>query len=168
MTAALGSPSASFNDLSVDAAGIGYLIRNESATNDKLLKTTNGGSTWSTLATTPTGITFINIHVKSTSEIIINGRHDALTRPAILRSMDGGTTWTTTLLFGVGETGGFYLDSFKFNDDNNGGSFAYKTIISNRYWIYTTDGGNNWNYATDPVLSAIPSTLGFGAGQPNL
>lgn len=62
-----------------------------------LYKTTNGGTTWSLLASTASG-GFVN-NFKNSQKIIVNSFGEVFvgTQTGVLKSTDGGTTWSVTL-----------------------------------------------------------------------
>lgn len=173
LTAGFTTPNPGYNDIAIATNGIGYILKSRATGGDQVLKTTDGGVTWTLIGTlpTPTNLSLSNIALLSNGNVIISGEDKTLTRPIILKSTDGGATWGILTLLGTIEKGSIIFDSLGFINDNVGGAFIYKTAPSvTKQYLYTTDGGNTWNISTDPLLSSIDGSIGytFGFGQASL
>lgn len=115
-------------------------------------KSTNGGTTWTQLAST-TGATFYNcqkIVVNSTGIILVATRADGLQR-----SINGGTTWTKVLGTGLGITGA-------------ASNFCYDVDIAVNGDIYATLDGSVHKSTNAGVTFAGAQTLGITASRVEL
>lgn len=122
-------------------ASVGYGVGN----NGKIVKTTDGGMTWTTQNSTLSNsssngllsVYFVNENVGYACGL----------SSKILKTIDGGNTWTAAT---VGSSG--WLDIF-FYDEMNG-----VVVGNNQDLKYTTDGGITWidsNYQTTNALYEI-------------
>lgn len=106
--------------------GTGWIL----TTSSNLLKTTNGGDTWTLItqseATAVNGICFVDENIGFMSSA--NG--------VIIKSIDGGVTWTT-----VYENSNDWFGQLAFKDTLNG-------VVSGDPDKYTSDGGVTWNDGT--------------------
>jgi photosystem II stability/assembly factor-like uncharacterized protein len=114
--------------------------------NDKLLKTVNGGTTWTSVNTGYNG-SWWSIYFINESIGMVGGYN------GISRTTDGGTTWTyTNLLTASGLDPGtdyFHIYSIHFVDASNGWAVGTNGII-----LKTVDGGATWtkrSYKNDPT-----------------
>ena len=115
-----------------------------------VLRTTNGGTTWTSVGGAAIGADIYNIF----------GWNDQMalctTSPSetlIWRTTDGGTTWNQVFSL----TGGF-MDAIWMWDANNG--FAYGDPVGGNWALYnTTDGGATWNPA--PALAQNGAEAGW-------
>jgi hypothetical protein len=108
-----------------------------------IYKSTNGGATWTQLAST-TGSTFNFVQ-----KIMVgsNGNVYACTRNAgVQRSTDGGVTWTTVLSNGVG--GGSTTRAADIEINSTGNLFASLGIFSTGQIFRSTDFGTTWTNIT--------------------
>jgi hypothetical protein len=117
-------------------------------------KTTNGGTTWSLIASTTTGGANANAF-KYTQQIVVNsfGEVFAGTQSGILKSINGGTSWTTTPTITGRVT------------DMEIASDGVIYVGTNTSVFKSVDRGVNWtNTLTDAVsrveIALAPSTSG--------
>lgn len=125
------------NDIYFANANTGWAIGENSQNEGVVLKTTEGGNSWSEVAANSdwdnlSEIYFLNDQVGWVAGKLSNG-HGML-----LSTDDGGATWTTEIGTEDGYSG--FL-AFQFNVDENLGWITGEegTILS------TTDGGNSWS-----------------------
>jgi photosystem II stability/assembly factor-like uncharacterized protein len=115
-----------------------------------VLRSTNGGATWTSVGGATIGADIYNIFGIDDQTALCT------TSPAatlIWRTTNGGTTWTQVLSV----TGGF-MDAIWMFDANNG--FAYGDPVSGNWELYkTTDGGATWNPA--PALAQAGAEAGW-------
>jgi photosystem II stability/assembly factor-like uncharacterized protein len=112
-----------------------------------IFKTTDGGTTWSQLASTATpDFTYVNRLAISPAD---NKTLLAATRTGVWRSTDRGATWTRTLQ--PPTSVGLLQVAFHPSD----GSKAVASGNSAKAY-YSTDGGSNWTQAT-----GLPSSTSF-------
>lgn len=129
---------------------IGYAIGYDGAY--KLLKTINGGTTWTTLYSEPLG-GFHAIDFSNLNSGLIVGR-------GTFKTTDGGSVWLKTSV-GIGLT----LRSIKFTDVNNGWAVGFNGTILN-----TKNGGSVWTPQTSGTTNElfsvffINSSVGWAVG----
>jgi photosystem II stability/assembly factor-like uncharacterized protein len=115
--------------------------------NGSVLKTTNGGSSWSSLTTGVSDFLFNIYFVDDTTGFACgnSGR--------IIKTIDGGNSWVSLT---TGTTSRFY--DIYFSDTNNG-------IAVGAFGLYmkTIDGGANWTSPTSPTSENIYN-LRYSAG----
>ncbi len=101
-----------------------------------VLKTTDGGATWTNVGGGTIGTqTIYNIFGIDAQNALCTSSASAT---YIYRTTDGGTTWTQVFT----QTGGF-MDAIWMTDANNG--FAYGDPVAGFWDLYnTTDGGVTW------------------------
>lgn len=101
-------------------------------TGDKLIKTTDGGTTWTDIPP-PHGNTYNSIFALSPQKLWMVGEFGR-----IVHSTDGGATWITqnSLVQNA-------LTSVFFTDENNGWAGGWEGTL-----LRTTDGGANWTKLT--------------------
>lgn len=115
--------------------------------NRNLLRTTDGGASWSAVEYDPTGSGFIITSVALPSAAVAVA---GTSFGNLLRSDDGGLTWTA-----VGGTIGAQGSGFAFADVNVG------VVVSAGGILRTTDGGQTWT-----AVSAVPATrASFGSAD---
>ena len=138
-----------------------------------ILKTTNGGNTWSPTKTDSESINWLyNVFFSGTSTGYVTG-YKPETGALLLKTIDGGTSWNRIVL----DTSNLLrLTSACFTDINTGYLTGYKNKILALEWygtiLRTTDGGNSWSALNvsnprDAVLNSIcfPETnTGYIAG----
>lgn len=114
---------------------------------EQILKTTDGGSTWTPYTITEIKSEFQDMEIVEGGALIVAG-YDATTSGAsigyILRSTDGGETWTTVFYDKLSyESLRFY--SVEFNGLVGYASGNYGVILK------TEDGGETWAEDTTPI-----------------
>jgi len=103
--------------------------------NDHLLKTTDGGATWTDIYTGHLGY-WKSIYFISESRGLIGGYN------GVSITLNGGNSWSYIDLktqFGLGISEYFYILNFHFWDANNGWAVGSNGVV-----IKTTDGGSSW------------------------
>ena len=122
-----------------------------SGTAGTVLRTTDGGATWTSVGGGAIGANDIyNIFAVDDQTALCTTSPSA---SLIWRTTDGGTTWTQVLSV----TGGF-MDAIWMFDANNG--FAYGDPVGGNWALYnTTDGGATWIPA--PALAQNGSEAGW-------
>ncbi|WP_442267285.1 YCF48-related protein [Tenacibaculum sp. ZS6-P6] len=94
----------------------------------KVMKTTNGGNTWSQVSDQLFG------NIQFTSDLVGYGNRKGNSYGAIYKTIDGGNTWRISV-----ELEGEDINDFHFVDENNG------YFVGDQGLIYkTNDGGTNW------------------------
>jgi photosystem II stability/assembly factor-like uncharacterized protein len=122
----------------------------------KILKTTNGGSTW-----TPVTNTGIGMEHVSNSVFFLNanvgwiGGHASATPPVLLHTVNGGATWSTQNLPQPIQTGE-ELFSIYFVDTNNGWLASDHGNIAHTI----SGGGSGWVLQTNPLGYGESAWLG--------
>ncbi|MCH8006325.1 MAG: hypothetical protein IH888_08860 [Planctomycetes bacterium] len=117
----------------------GYVVGN----NGVILKTTNGGATWSDVSDPLNIQTLFSVHFTNNST-----GHAVGANVTILRTSNGGTSWTATTL-----PPGVHFYGVRFPDTLTGYIVGGSGTI-----LKTIDGGDNWTDISDP---AHPTTTYF-------
>lgn len=141
-------------------------------TNNGLLKSIDGGVTWSSIYNT-TGITHLAV-APSDSGIIYAGGYGY---SPILKSIDGGETWTdVTNGLPITNNGGSYpaLHTILIHPNNPNRVYLGLTTACSGLWS-TVDGGKTWTHANglgcDTQALAYspsnPNTIYWGGGSPS-
>ncbi len=128
-----------------------------------LSRTTNGGTTWTTVIQTPdengsiTGLVFSRTQ-PNTGVCLSNPPGGAGTNYWLAKTVDGGNNWTTYTPHGnlqsvTSKNSLFVIDSlfFGFGTKNN-------NVNNVCYVVYTTNGGNHW----DSLLVSVTGTAATG------
>lgn len=109
-------------------------------TDDLILKTTDGGNTWTQIASA-TGYLFYSLQYVNSQTIYLSGyklESGAPVKSAFFKSTDGGNNWNL-----ISEIPGYRITSFDFINSSLG------IACGNRSGIFkTTDGGNSWQQLT--------------------
>jgi len=127
-------------------------------TDGKLLKTIDGGTTWTTLTSPGPSEPVFNIYFNpsDTQKGWVTSKPNSWKQ--IRRTTDGGQTWSTALVI-IGTTGTAEYD-IRFVDANNG--FATTEFTNPTLSIYKTiNGGTSWDSAyvsNDIIQSVFPIT----------
>ncbi len=101
----------------------------------KVLRTTNGGSTW-TSVTNPSAADNYNIYAIDSMNALVTASPGAT---FVYRTTNGGSTWTQVFT----QAGGF-IDAIWMNTPTTG--FMYGDPVSGRWSLWkTTNGGANWD-----------------------
>lgn len=153
--------SKSFSACKFVSTTTGWAVGNGIGTSGYILKTTNGGSGWTTQATYPNwkilGVDFVDANtgwVVGDSGVIFNTKN-------------GGTTWTRQTSGTTDE-----LWSVDFIDANTGWAVGVRSTGGvNGTILKTTDGGANWIRQTSGVSYALLSVqfsdanIGWAVGE---
>lgn len=117
-----------------------------------VLRTTNGGTTWTNVSASPIGTEDIYaIHAIDANICMVTTSPSATN---VYRTTNAGSTWTLVFT----QAGGF-MDDFKFKDANTG--FMYGDPVSSRWSLWkTTNGGANWD-STGLYLPQAGSEAGW-------
>jgi cysteine-rich repeat protein len=114
--------------------------------NRNLLRSTNGGASWSAVEYDPNGVFVINSVALPGAAIAVAGTDQG----SLLRSSDGGLTWSA-----VAGTIGTQGSAFAFADASVG------VVVSAGGILRTTDSGQTWT-----AVSAVPATrASFGSAD---
>ena len=151
-----------FNEIPTPYAATGFI-----------LKTTNGGDTWSSIKTDSESINWLeNVFFSETNVGYITG-YRPQTGALLFKTTDGGTSWNQIAL---DSSRLLRLSSACFIDRNTGYLTGYKNKDAPFEWygtiLRTTDGGNTWsvinvNDPRDAILNSIcfpESNTGYIAG----
>jgi photosystem II stability/assembly factor-like uncharacterized protein len=138
-----------------------------------ILKTTNGGVSWSSVKTNNESIFWLqNVYFSGINTGFISGYIPG-TGALLLKTVDGGSTWNPITL-DTSKT--LRLTSAIFTDSNTGYLTGYKNTVIGYEWystiLKTIDGGNSWSAVNvtkpgDAVLNSIcfpEKNLGYAAG----
>jgi photosystem II stability/assembly factor-like uncharacterized protein len=119
----------------------------------KVLKTTNGGGSWTNIAASPipTTMGLDVVRAIDANTVIVAGTPAAT---FVYKTTNSGTTWTQVFT----QTGG-YIDDIKFKDANNG--FMYGDPVGSRWSLWkTTNGGTTWD-STGLYLAQAAAEAGW-------
>jgi Zn-dependent metalloprotease/photosystem II stability/assembly factor-like uncharacterized protein len=109
--------------------------------NKSILKTTDGGTTWTNVC--PQNLWFYGNCID-----VININKIAAAGNSLLISEDGGSAWSQQ------QVGNYWLNGISFTDVNNG------VVVNENGEIYkTTDGGISWALLTDPISTSLLTVL---------
>jgi photosystem II stability/assembly factor-like uncharacterized protein len=138
-----------------------------------ILKTTNGGDTWSSIKTDSETINWLfNIFFSETNTGYVTG-YKPETGALLFKTIDSGTTWNKMVL---DTATNLRLTSAYFIDHNTGYLTGYKNKVLPLEWygtiLRTNDGGNSWSALNvtnprDAVLNSIcfpEANTGYIAG----
>ena len=141
----------------------------------RIIKTTDGGNTWTTVLTTPTECAYfwkIVFPTPSTGYVSLqqNGTYNDV---KYYKTTDGGNTWVARSipLSSIGSPSSFFVQGIGFADANKGwiGGSSYTAPYSYNL-IQTTDGGTTWTtmgYEDSRRMNKFRFTnanLGYSAG----
>lgn len=116
-------------------------------TNDLILKTTDGGNTWTQIPSA-TGYLFYSLQYVDSQTIYLSGykiETGAPVKSAFFKSTDGGNNWNL-----ISEIPGYRITSFDFINSSLGFACGNKSGI-----FKTTDGGNNWQSVTMDYINVM-------------
>lgn len=111
--------------------------------NGTILKTTNGGSSWSSVTSNYSNYSFSDVHFVTTDIGFVCGENDPGQNPAgagiILKTIDGGTSWTE-LAIGLAHP---VRDLFVLNENEIYAAGGAELLFSKL--IKSEDGGATWS-----------------------
>ncbi|MDD5362960.1 MAG: YCF48-related protein, partial [Ignavibacteria bacterium] len=138
----------SLNCVSTVDANIGWI----GGAGGVILKTVNGGTTWTNVANATVGANDVNaIFALSASVCFVSTAPSAT---YVFKTTDGGTTWTQVFT----QAGGF-IDDIKFKDANTG--FMYGDPVGSRWSLWkTSNAGLTWD-STGLYLPQAASEAGW-------
>jgi len=128
-----GSGAQTVNGFYFLNSNTGYACGN---TSTRLLKTTNGGITWTAVPNIPSN-TYEAVYAFDENKILVT-----TSNRGIVKTTDAGATWVTETLPGTTNN---TLTDIKFKNANTG----YVTGNAN-YFAYTFDGGVTWTQSVTP------------------
>jgi photosystem II stability/assembly factor-like uncharacterized protein len=125
--------------------------RENDARNGIILKTTNGGTTWTTLWSHPTSYLKSVFFTNANIGYAVGGYYFG-SKGIVLKTTDGGITWETLLL-----EPNYALISIFFTETNTG----YTVGRGNEFGIIlkTTDGGTTWTTISKGILDDLNSVF---------
>ncbi len=116
------------------------------STGGVMIKTTNGGTTWTDASVTGSS-THYDFEFLSKTVGFVCG-----TNGQIYKTTDGGDTWTPkTVNLTVAPTSLLLLGQIKFVDANTAYCTGFSSSQGENYILKTTDGGETWNQLTSPT-----------------
>lgn len=110
-------------------------------TNGKILKTTNGGSSWSALAS-PVNRDFNKVLYTGTQTAIVAGGRAYPAQGTIIKTINGGASWSV-----VYDVAGPVLRSVAFTNSTTGYAVGDSGVI-----LRTSNGGSSWSAVSAPLL----------------
>src|SRR6185295_17214145 len=132
--------------LSVVNASVVYGVGRYDGPPATLIKTTNGGATWTTLDMAPYATSLIDVHFfDPLNGIAVGGTGPNLTdrHAVILSTSDGGATWQTR--YASNRPGGEWCWKISFVNRRQGFvSIEREDGLAPTYLAYTADGGTTW------------------------
>ncbi|MEO6212870.1 MAG: YCF48-related protein [Vicinamibacterales bacterium] len=146
-------------------SAVSHRVAWASGTGGTVLRTTNGGDAWQTIAVPGAErLDFRDIDAFSdkTAYILSIGNGDA---SRIYRTNDGGTTWALQL---ANQDPKIFLDAMDFWSDDRG--LAFSDAVDGRFVIFmTTNGGRTWTRLPDERLPpALPDEGAYAASGTNV
>jgi len=135
-------------------ASLGFAVCNSA----KLLKTTDGGNSWSEVTTFPAMTNnLVDVQFLSSTTGYVLTYKDVFADGSVYKTTDGGTTWSQILL-----GGNFDAAAINFPTVNCG-YIAGSTAI-----FKTSDAGANWFAVTDPSYNCDPYKIAFATPDTGL
>lgn len=153
------------NAVSFVDSNLGFAIQDELLSKN-LLKTTDGGLTWTKVTNTGLDMTYAGDMKFLDSKVgyVVAGSAGVTWSTALYKTTDGGATWAAKTLpeVGSGNTGP-WLQHVAFATLNDGlvGGAPYPNYQATVY--ATHDGGDTWTALTLPVTSSGSGIVGLAA-----
>lgn len=113
--------------------------------NGAIVKSTNGGTTWATTTTSPTGSSIVAVEVLDTSRFYIG----TSTTGSVYYTTNGGETWTALQFSGSGS--GNVWDIMFATDEV--GYISHSTTTPTARVFSTWDGGADWSKSKPRIMS---------------
>ncbi|MEO0227958.1 MAG: YCF48-related protein [candidate division WOR-3 bacterium] len=111
-----------------------------------IIHTTDGGFNWNLQYFSSVYEDFFDVHFFNVNIGIVVGGNEQNYSPIIWKTIDGGYIWTPI----TAPANAYYLRALDFVDTLNGWAVGrFGTIIN------TTDGGNTWNFQTNPATTTL-------------
>ncbi len=109
--------------------------------NGVVLKTTDGGTTWTAMTPTDAGSVNYTVEAFDATTAWVTGTVGGTADFRIWKTTDGGTSWVSQYNNPTG-----FGDAVRFFDANNGVCFADPDPYPSTHWeiLTTSDGGANW------------------------
>jgi photosystem II stability/assembly factor-like uncharacterized protein len=140
-------------------------------TGSSIYKTTNSGTNWSLLCTTPVSLSKIKFIDENTGIFLYDGSTQS--SPLIYKTSNGGLSWIAVYSPPIsGELK--FLTEVSFGDANTGVAVGQGgTSFQDALIVRTTDGGSSWSTNTHTMehlacVSMVNSNSGYTAGDPYL
>src|SRR4030095_15773195 len=158
----------------LQTSGVTARLRGVSAVNERVawasgsgstvLRTTDGGATWTTLTVTTDKLDFCDVDAidENTAYVLSIGNGPD---SRIYKTTDSGATWTLQF---KNEDPKAFLDAMSFWDADHGIVFGYSVDL--QFYIMTTDnGGLNWSRVPGNILPpALGNEGAFAASGTNV
>ena len=150
-------------------SGVTASLRGVSAVNDRVvwasgsgstvIRTTDGGATWTKLAVTTDRVDFRDIDaIDERTAYVLSIGAGATSR--IYKTIDAGEHWDLQL---ANQDPKVFLDAMSFWDATHG--IAVSDTIDGHFVIFMTDDGKTWNRVQDDRLPAAQPSEGFFAAS---
>ena len=123
-----------------------------SGSNGAVLKTLNGGQTWTKVKSPIDSLDFRDIHVFSENSVIVMSAGEATKgRAKLFQTIDGGETW---ILIYESKQPGVFFDSFDFWNAKDG-ILLGDPIDGHAFLLKTDDGGVYWSKVSNFVAPEL-------------
>ncbi|MDK2909134.1 MAG: hypothetical protein PWR20_701 [Bacteroidales bacterium] len=140
-----------FAEIAIAGSSVAYLLAD-----NFMLKTTDYGNSFSTIATLPSGYTYKGINMYSENEGYALRYNASLAQPYELGyTGDGGHNWTWTPFPSDVNT----VYTICFSDNLHGTGFIGKSSYA--YLVFTDDGGNTWQTSSYSWETVSNSTIRY-------
>lgn len=146
--------------------GVGGVIQSLGVGDGFIVRSADGGVTWTTTATLP-NIPVADVEFLDDDHGTAVGIDFATFAPTILTTVDGGETWTTQELSGRFAL----LNAVHFVDAATGYTVGLDLVAGTGFILQTTDGGATWNQQAVPSVPQLnditftDASTGFAIGN---